>query len=90
LEAALSSAKADWARAKASLLTLYQAMVLSPDLVPAQADELFSKYKEVIIQRHKRAEELGLLSAPARVGVEDPRIDDIKAKFSAATAVLDL
>jgi hypothetical protein len=53
VRAAMGPAPEDWDRAKAQLLALYRAMVLSADLVPEQISQLFAEYKAEVVKRHE-------------------------------------
>jgi hypothetical protein len=44
-----------WMRAKATLLSLYQQMIKSPDLIEGEVDELMGKFKAELVTKHARA-----------------------------------
>ena len=67
-EAAARPDEESWKRAKANMLTLYQTLVLSPDLTTRQADELNDRYVEEMLKIHKRAVQLGSLSVEEAEG----------------------
>jgi hypothetical protein len=92
MSAALGPSDSDWDRAKATLLTLYQSMVLSPDLVPAQADQLLEEYKSSMVQRHKKAAETRLLKLGAGKSERDQQTpSEVTAKrLRAAAGLLQL
>ena len=54
LQAATNPDEGSWKRAKANMLTLYQALVLSPDLTPKQADALYNHYLTKMKQMRAR------------------------------------
>lgn len=63
LTAALGGTEEDWKRAKSTLLTLYQSMVLSADLTRDQADRLFDAYQADILAAKAKAERVRDLAA---------------------------
>ncbi|MGY3120313.1 esterase/lipase superfamily enzyme [Bradyrhizobium sp. S3.14.4] len=82
--AAMSDDAQSWARAKASLVVLYQKMLTSPDLTPVEADSLFEKYKQSMMERRERALKATLMSGrPPKLGYDsdskfDQIVDDLK------------
>jgi hypothetical protein len=65
--AALSPEDTGWIRAKASLSTLCQQLVLSPDLTPEEADEIMDSFKAELLKLKEKREKLALLS-PKEIG----------------------
>jgi hypothetical protein len=67
---AIFSGKEGWTRARSILLTLYQHMLNSDDLVPGETEELFQKFKNELVAIKTRREEVAVLS---RAGEADGR-----------------
>lgn len=58
-----------WDRAKATLLTIYQELLTSPDLTWQEAHRIAEQLKEKLVAAHERAATFGVLSAgPSRLG----------------------
>jgi hypothetical protein len=74
---AAASDEGAWERAKANLMTLYQDMVLSPDLTWTQAETLADDFKGKLLAVKKRREEFETLKAGAENAT---RADDPVAK----------
>ncbi|WP_441228221.1 hypothetical protein AB7813_14715 [Tardiphaga sp. 20_F10_N6_6] len=73
-----------WKRAKAILLSVYQQMVTSDDLTAAEADELFQKYKNELVEAREVFKGTTMLSrAKGLEAVRESRLD-------IATSILDL
>jgi hypothetical protein len=91
MSAAMSPEEDSWKRAKAHMVALYQALVLSPDLIPSQADALCTQYQSRMMSCRERALKLGHLAASfgdnAFEERSDPRIDN---KIRSAATMLDL
>jgi hypothetical protein len=66
LSAAAAGDDESWKRAKATLLTLYQQMTVSPDLIPRQIEELFAAYKNLAVKKREAARDTSLLSKGGR------------------------
>jgi hypothetical protein len=66
LQNAGSPASEAWDRAKANLVTLFQTLLVSPDLTWNQAQEIVDLYKAKLIATHQKVESFGEL-AGARV-----------------------
>jgi hypothetical protein len=74
-----------WKRAKADMLTLYQNMVLSPDLTSGQADELYNKYINEMKKLYDKA------VARAELGpVEGTKPSEEESRLRQATEILDM
>jgi hypothetical protein len=69
-KAAASTEEGSWDRAKAALVTLYQEMLLSPDLTFAQAQELAGEFKATLVEINERAKAL-VLGKQRRAGYGD-------------------
>ena len=65
--AALSGEDTGWTRAKATLLTVYQQMVVSPDLTTEEADEIMESFKAELLKLKRQREDLAVLS-PEDIG----------------------
>jgi len=74
-----------WQRAKGDLLSLYQNLVLSPDLVSGQAAMLNQKYKKEIVQLHENAVNMSTLGPGER-----KKISDVEAELRQAVEILDM
>jgi hypothetical protein len=74
----------NWKAAKATFSEVWQQMIVSPDLIPEQAEELFEAWKAKLLQEKQRGEATRLLSSGADGG---PGVD---ARTRAAAAILDL
>lgn len=73
-----------WRRAKADMVTLYQNLVLSPDLIPAQADALNQGY----INEVKHLREVALNTASLGEGEEEERTVQ-NDRLTASVEILD-
>jgi hypothetical protein len=71
--AAVLTGKEGWTRAKSILLTLYQHMLNSDDLVPAETEELFEKFRTELLAIRARREEVAVLSKMGQI--DRPEID---------------
>ena len=82
------SDESSWQQAKANMATLYQTLVLSPDLTPMHARKLINTYVAEMRQLHSEAIGLGSLGA----GQFDAGSleDDVTTTLSKATEILDL
>jgi hypothetical protein len=74
-----------WQRAKGDLLSLYQNLVLSPDLVPDQAAMLNQKYKKEIVQLHDNAQQMSTLGPGKK-----KEISEVEVELRQAAEILDL
>lgn len=86
MTAALTDDENSWKRAKSTLLSLYQQMVLSADLTGDETDELIQKYRNDLQKRRedsKRISAMPLGEAPRPRDARQDRLDK-------ATSVLDL
>jgi hypothetical protein len=75
-----------WKRAKSNLLTLYQTLVLSPDLTRGQADKLNKKYIDEIKQLHETVVNMSTLG----VEKEAKELSEVESKLRQAVNILDL
>lgn len=75
---------AKWKSAKANMLTLYQTLVLSPDLTPKQADDLSNKYVTEMKRLHDRVVDM------ATLGPSERKLSEIDSKLEQAANILDL
>lgn len=89
IQAANSPDEADWKRAKATMLTLIQALELSPDLTPAQIQSLSDRYIAEMKRIHDRAVSLGSLSADLE-SAAPPLEPAVHNRLRAAVQVMDL
>lgn len=71
LQDALVPDEGHWKLAKANLVSLYQAMILSHDLTTRHASKLREDFIESITKRRKEAVELSLLGQSTNENVED-------------------
>jgi hypothetical protein len=83
-EEASQSGADSWKRAKANMLALWQAMVLSPDLIPTHRDKLFQGYKKETKEVHDEAERIKTL------GPQGGRDSGTQAALNDAVSLLDL
>lgn len=74
-----------WKQAKASLLTLYQQMVVSPDITDREADRLFARYTEDLKEKREIARNIQKLGQ----GTPDRAPAD-RRRLKQAVSVLDL
>ncbi len=86
LNAALSADEAGLKRAKAILLSLYQQMVVSPDLTSDEADALFDAYEKDLLAKYERGKRIKAMGKPD--AVPTPRGDELR--FANALARLAL
>jgi hypothetical protein len=70
LHAAASTEEGSWDRAKATLVALYQEMLLSPDLTFAQAQQLAAKFKTQLLDTNKLAKDLVLGDGKASITLD--------------------
>jgi hypothetical protein len=75
----------NWKAAKATFSEVWQQMMVSPDLIPEQAEELFDRWKAKLLQEKQRGDNTRLLSSEA-AGV--PASSNTRTR--AAAAILDL
>ncbi len=71
-ECALSANEEAWTRGKAMLLTLYQQLLSSPDLVRDEAKQLFSNYREEMLALRTQAQDVSLMSVEGRDNKLEP------------------
>ena len=74
----------NWKAAKATFSEVWQQMIVSPDLIPEQAEELFEAWKAKLLQEKQRGEATRLLSSGAD---GDSGVD---ARTRAAAAIFEL
>jgi hypothetical protein len=84
--AALSGEDTGWTRAKANLLTLYQQMLLCPDVTTEEADEIMESSKAELLRLKKRREDLVALST---VEVTQLRSGTAE-RLAASTSIMNL
>lgn len=90
-EAAAKPDPESWKRAKANMLTLYQNLVLSPDLIPGQVRNLVNNYVQEMRYLHATAVGLGSLSGDDGFDIGAIEGDtNIESSLSKATEILDL
>jgi hypothetical protein len=86
LSAALAGDENSWKRAKATLLSLYQQMVLSADLTGEETDELLQKYRKDLEDCRRRSKEISAMPLG-----EAPRPRDVRQdRLDKAMSVLEL
>jgi hypothetical protein len=73
LEATLSGGQDGWERAKSNLLAFYQQAVVSNDVIPAEAEELFEKLKAELLTARDRKLEASTLSVDAAALTIEPK-----------------
>lgn len=71
LIAAASNEEGSWERAKAGLVTLYQEMLMSPDLTWEQVQQLSEEFKTQLLAAHKTAVSFTLGERQQRAAPED-------------------
>jgi esterase/lipase superfamily enzyme len=76
------SGEEGWRRAKATLLSMYQEMVSSDDLISAEADELFETYKAELLKAREKLQTTKALSTKVELLPAD------REKLNRATAIL--
>lgn len=81
---AVLSGEEGWKRAKATLLSIYQEMVSSDDLIPAESDELFEAFKAELLKARRTVQTTNMLSTKGDLLPAD------REKLNKATAVLDI
>lgn len=74
----------NWKTAKATFSEVWQQMIVSPDLIPAQAEELFAEWKRQLLVEKQKGEEIRMLS----VGEEKVTKTDVRTQTAAS--LLDL
>jgi hypothetical protein len=74
----------NWKTAKATFSEVWQQMIVSPDLIPEQAQELFEGWKLKLLAEKKRGEDMRMLSVAKEAS---PQSD---ARTQTAASVLDL
>jgi len=83
-EASSSPETDSWERAKADLSTLYQLLILSPDLTPSHADALNDAYVSQLKLARKK------VLQNATLGTQDDLSTAMKSRLRAAVEILDL
>jgi hypothetical protein len=80
---AILSAEEGWTRAKSMLLTLYQHMLNSDDLISAETEELFEKFKTELLAIKTRREQVTVLSETRHRGrrTKETRLDSRTAEI---------
>jgi hypothetical protein len=84
--AALVNDPDSWKRAKAMLLSIYEQMVLCPDLTLPEADALFDSYRTDLLSMRKKSQDLHAMPLGHKPPAPDPKI----VRMNKATSVLDL
>jgi hypothetical protein len=79
---ALETSADGWKRAKADMASLWQSLILSPDLTDGQANELAATYRDKMVELHEQARQM------AKLGPGEPAAGG--AELAAAADVLDL
>jgi hypothetical protein len=74
----------NWKAAKATFSELWQQMMVSPELTSDQADELFAKWKQDLLDQKKKGESDRLMSSGP------PHAPDTDPRLRPAVAILDL
>jgi hypothetical protein len=74
----------NWKTAKATFSEVWQQMIVSPDLIPEQAEELFEDWKKKLLAEKERGEKMRMLT----VGGEERAKPN--ARTQTAASVLDL
>jgi hypothetical protein len=82
-EAASAVEDPNYKNATTMMATLYQEILLSPDLTEAHGDELADKYHARMVEIHERAKKLGL-----QAGAEEPQQDRASRARTMALALL--
>jgi hypothetical protein len=70
LQTAASTEEGSWDRAKAALVTLYQEMLMSPDLTFGQAQQLAASFKAQLVDAHSVAKNLVLGEGKASTSLD--------------------
>jgi hypothetical protein len=86
MTAALAGDENSWKRAKSTLLSLYQQMVLSADLTGDETDELIQRYRQDLEAGRKRSKDISAMPLGKAPQPRDARQD----RLDRATSVLDL
>jgi hypothetical protein len=73
-----------WKRAKSTLLSIYQEMITSDDLIKSEADELFGKYKAELLEARE------VLRTTTMLSTKDEVLQANRDKLNEATAVLEM
>jgi hypothetical protein len=87
-EAASPIEEPNYKNAKGLMATLFQEILLSPDLTEPQGDELVNKFQERMQDIHKRAVKLGAMAGAAEAA-DDGATERLKRIRSAAVAILE-
>jgi hypothetical protein len=74
----------NWKTAKATFSEVWQQMIVSPDLIPEQAEELFAEWKRQLLAEKERGEQMRVM----RIGKELPAKPDPRTETAAS--VLDM
>jgi hypothetical protein len=85
--AALSGEESGWKRAKATLMALYQQMVLCPDLIAEEADEILEACKSDLLKYKKQSEDFAALSQEGDMRRDRSPVD---RRLAAAASLMDL
>ena len=89
LKAATQPNEESWKRAKANMITLYQELLLSPDLIPTQAEELCDKYMAKMQNAKERVKNINRLGTDGEE-TQTEEISEIQAKLRDSVNILDL
>jgi hypothetical protein len=76
----------NWKSAKATFSEVWQQMVVSPDLIPEQAEELFEDWRKRLLAEKERGEKMQKM----KVGEEPTPEPDTRTRTRNAASVLDL
>jgi hypothetical protein len=68
----------------ANMLALWQALALSPDLIPADRDSLCSKYRDEMVRLHAEAQKI------QGMGARQAHDKQTQQALDAAVTILDL
>jgi hypothetical protein len=71
LQTAASTEEGSWDRTKAALVTLYQEMLMSPDLTFGQAQQLAADFRKQLVDAHELAKNLVLGEGKASIALGD-------------------
>jgi hypothetical protein len=74
--------KPSWNRTKANMLSLYQALILSPDLTRPQADKLVAQYKADVKKAHDTSVDLA--------GMAPAEQDELTSRLNAGLKILEM
>lgn len=72
-----------WDRAKANLVTLFQALLVSPDLTWAQAQRLIEGYRSKLLETRDKVRSFSELAAASEVS-DDGRLTEVFGRFPSA------